>query len=118
MVFIDFACQSISSFYVLLECDFYFFLIILPIELVRVPQEVAARVVTSIILIVILDTFIVEGSLHVNREFLIIYKRAGVRLNIILLTMILIVFRFLMKLVIYNQICIIYAVGIFTLSIY
>ena len=74
----------------------------LPVELICVPQEVAIKVAISIILIIILSTLIVEGGLHVNGELSIIHKKAGVCFNIILLIIISTVFRFFMKLIIYN----------------
>ena len=118
MVFIDFACQLISGLHVLSECDFYSFLIMFPVKLVCVPQEVVARVVTSVILIIILSILVVKNSLHVGNKFLTIYERASVCLDIILLIMTSAVFGFFVKFIICDQMYIICAVGILALLIH
>ena len=62
--------------------------------------EVITRVAVSIILVVIFCNFAVNDGLYVYREFMIIHERASVCFNAILLTIILIVFWFLIKLMV------------------
>ena len=98
--------------------DFYSFLIMLLVELVYVSYKITARVAANVIPIIIFRDFAADGFLYIGREFSIVQKRAEIYFYIILLAIISTVLWPFVKLIIYNQIYIIYVVGVLAFLIY
>ena len=72
------------------------------IKFIFVSLKIIAKVITNVIIVVILRDFTADSFLYIGYEFLIIYRRAGVRFNIILLIMVSTILWPFMEFVIYN----------------
>ena len=57
------------------------------VEFIFVSSKVIARVAASVIIIIILRDFIVDGLLYIFYEFSAVHERAGIYFDIILLVM-------------------------------
>ena len=77
------------------------------------PYKVITRIVITVILVMILRDFTANNFLYVYYEILTVHKRASIYFNNILLIVFSTVLWFFIKFMIFNQVYIGYAVGVF-----